>query len=240
MGPWTLSYHLHGVEDTLIDSIEEHDKIREFIEKFSEVTKTFAQAQFEAGADVLTLADHATADLVSPGTYQEILLPAHKKIIQFFHGQKLILHCCGNTLDRIALFAQAGFTAFHFDSKNDINKAIKEAGNMKLTGCVNNIDVLLNGNQETVASQVENIIDSGINIVSPECAIPLQVKNVNLAEIVNTVQKFTAQKKEAGKRFLETVEDMQKESIINGTSDMTMDEINTIIAECRQEKNNAE
>jgi [methyl-Co(III) methanol-specific corrinoid protein]:coenzyme M methyltransferase len=190
MGPWTLSYHLHGVEDTLIDSIEDEEKICEFIERFSEITKTFAQAQFEAGADVITLADHATADLVSPGTYRDILLPAHKKITQFFHGDKIILHCCGNTLDRIAYFAQAGFAAFHFDSKNDINQAIKAAGDMKLTGCVNNVEVLLNGNQETVAHQTENIINSGINIVSPECAIPLQIKNANLAEIVKTAERF--------------------------------------------------
>ena len=61
---------------------------------------------------------------------------------------------------------------------------------MKLTGCVNNIDVLLNGAQETVARQVENIITAGINIVSPECAIPLQVKNANLVKIARTAEKF--------------------------------------------------
>ena len=37
------------------------------------------------------------------------------------------------------------------------------------------------------------------------------------------------------KRFLKTIEDMQEESVINGTSEMTMDEIDDIIAEVRKE-----
>ena len=188
MGPWTLSYHLHGVEDTLIDSVEEEEKMREFIRRFSEITIKFAQAQFEAGADAITLADHATADLVSPATYERLLLPAHKKILEHFQGKKIVLHCCGNTLDRIALFARAGFDVFHFDSKNDISKAIELAGSMKLTGCVNNPDVLLNGSREDVAVQVKDIVSNGIRLVSPECAIPLKVRNENLAEIVKTVK----------------------------------------------------
>ena len=190
MGPWTLSYHLHGVEDTLIDTIEDEEKLHEFVGRFAEITKTFAQAQFEAGADAITLADHATADLVSPAAYSKFLLSAHKKILGFFQGQKIILHCCGNTLDRIALFARAGFGVYHFESKNDISRSIELAGNMVLTGCVNNADVLLNGRREDVAAQVRDIVSKGIRLVSPECAVPLKVTNANLVHIVRSVKKY--------------------------------------------------
>ena len=118
------------------------------------------------------------------------MLPAYKKILEHFRGEKIILHCCGNTLDRIGLFAKAGFGIYHFESKNDISRAIELAGSMVLTGCVNNADVLLNGRREDVAAQVRDIVSAGIRLVSPECAVPLKVRNENLAEIVDTVKKY--------------------------------------------------
>lgn len=188
MGPWTLSYHLRGLEEFLIETITEPDKVKEFLHKFKNITIAFAEAQFDAGADIITLADHATADLISSTTYQEYLLPVHKEINRMFKGKKFILHCCGNTLDRIGLFAEAGFPVFHFDSKNDIEQARKAAGSMKLTGCINNTDVLLNGTRQDVERQVKEIIEKGIRLISPECAIPLKVKNENLIELGNTVR----------------------------------------------------
>jgi len=53
------------------------------------------------------------------------------------------------------------------------------------------------------------------------------------------VSDIDTQKKEARKRFMQTIEDMQEQSIANGTSDMTMDEIDDIIAECRQDKSSS-
>jgi [methyl-Co(III) methanol-specific corrinoid protein]:coenzyme M methyltransferase len=48
---------------------------------------------------------------------------------------------------------------------------------MKLTGCVNNPEVLLKGTRQHVREQVEVIIEKGIKLISPECAIPLKVRN---------------------------------------------------------------
>ena len=42
--------------------------------------------------------------------------------------------------------------------------------------------------------------------------------------------------KQARMELQEAFEDLQKESIANGNDKMTMDDINAIIAECRQEK----
>ena len=41
----------------------------------------------------------------------------------------------------------------------------------------------------------------------------------------------------ARKEFGEAIRAIQEQSVINGTSDMTLDEINGIIAECRQGSN---
>jgi [methyl-Co(III) methanol-specific corrinoid protein]:coenzyme M methyltransferase len=188
MGPWTLSYHLHGIEDFLVETITDPDLVREFLHKFKEISIKFAAAQFEAGADVVTIADHATADLVSPATYKEFLMPVHKEINEHFKDRTTILHCCGNTLDRIAMFREGGFPIFHFDSKNDIGKALIEAGDMQLAGCITNSEVLLNGTIDDVRAQTEEVVNSGVKFIAPECAIPLRVKNENLHEISKTVR----------------------------------------------------
>ncbi|HCE43313.1 MAG TPA: MtaA/CmuA family methyltransferase [Lentisphaeria bacterium] len=190
MGPWTLSYHLYGMENFLMDTITERERALGFLNAFKQVSKTFAEAQFEAGADVITIADHATADLVSPLVYKDLLLPIHRELNNYFSDKTLILHCCGRTLDRMAFFEEAGFRIFHFDSKNDLKTATGTVKIMKLTGCVNNPDILLNGSATDVRKQVNEILEAGIRIVSPECAIPLRVKNSNLAEIANTVRLF--------------------------------------------------
>lgn len=194
MGPWTLSYHLHGIQEFLIKTITEPEIAHGFVNKFKEITIDFAQAQFEAGADAVTVADHITRDLSSPLAYQEFLLPVHKEITNYFFDKTIFLHCCGNTLDRIKMFSQAGFSAFHFDSKNNIQEALNAAGSMKLTGCVNNSDVLLKGISKDVDSQVKEIVNQHIILVSPECAIPLLTKNENLAQIAKSANYYYASK----------------------------------------------
>jgi len=117
-------------------------------------------------------------------------LPVHKKILNKLLDRQgpIILHACGRTIDRIAYFSEAGFDAFHFDSRNDINTAIKEAGDMLLTGCVNNPKVLFSGTVSDVVKQTREILDAGIRLVSPECAVPCAVSNENLRAITETVE----------------------------------------------------
>ncbi len=194
MGPWTLSYHLHGVQDFLIETLLEPEKVRGFLDVFKEVSLKFALAQFEAGVDMLTWADHATGDLISGKMYADFLLPVHRQITEILKKNMpkyipVVLHTCGNTLDRMHYFAETGFDAFHFDSKNDPRKALEiMSDKMLLTGCVNNPKTLLNGTPEDVRQEVISIIEAGIRLISPECAIPLRVPNKNLVAIVETVK----------------------------------------------------
>jgi [methyl-Co(III) methanol-specific corrinoid protein]:coenzyme M methyltransferase len=189
MGPWTLSLHLFGLENTLIATIDEKEKLSAMLKEFLEFTKRFTVAQLEAGADMITIADHTTRNLIGPHTYKEFVQPLHTELNKTFPG-KLILHCCGNTEDRVQFFAQAGFPVFHFESSNDIKNMLKLAGGTVLTGCVNNPDTLYLGNTGDVFSQTQMILDKGIKLVSPECAIPLTVKNENLRAITNCAAQY--------------------------------------------------
>ena len=187
-GPWTLSLHLYGMEPFLIDTLLEPAKAQAFLEQFAGITRLFAEAQLDAGADMITFADHITADLASPDTYLNLLQPIHRNILRFFPADTFILHCCGNTTDRIAHFARAGFPIFHFDSKNSIQAVLEKADGMCLTGCVNNPETLLYGSPEAVYQETRQIMASGIRLISPECALPIQVANCNLKAIADAVR----------------------------------------------------
>ena len=183
MGPWTLSLRMHGMQETLIATIEEREKLAAIMKALLEFAKVFTAAQLEAGADMVTIADHTTRNLVGPDVYRDFVLPLHQEYNKTFPG-KTILHCCGNTEDRVHYFSQANFLVYHFESANDIKKIIGGANGMSLTGCVNNPTTLYAGTPEDVYKETENILKEGIRILSPECAVPLSVKNENLKAIV--------------------------------------------------------
>lgn len=191
MGPWTLSYHLYGVQKLLMDTILDPAKVHAFMAKLKQVPIMFANAQFEAGADVVTLADHATGDLVGPNTYRDFLLPVHQEITPKINGP-LILHICGRTTDRLQHIAKTGFDAFHFDSKNDLAEASSIAARegVTLVGYINNPDVLYEGTPEDVRRAVFAAADAKVAVIGPECAIPARTPNANLKAIVDSVREY--------------------------------------------------
>jgi MtaA/CmuA family methyltransferase len=189
MGPWTLSYHLAGVQEFLLWILTDPDKVRGFLNRLKEVTITFAKAQLRAGADVVVVADHATGDLVSPKTYQDFLLPVHQEMNQRIGGPT-ILHICGSCSDRLRLFVEAGFDGYHFEWQVDAKMAVQVINHeMSLVGNVANKDVLFGGTPEDVYKQARYSIEAGIDILAPECAVPLQTPIANLKAIVKAAEE---------------------------------------------------
>lgn len=188
MGPWTLSYHMHGVQEVLMDVVSDPSRLRAFMTKLKEVTILFGKAQIAAGADILQLSDHTTGDMVRAETYRDFVLPLHKELTQEL-GCPMVLHCCGDTFDRLKYIRESGFDCFHFESRVDAKAAVKEIdGKMSLMGNVNNPEVLLKGTPEMVAEQTRYAIESGVRIVGPECAIPITTPNENLLEIARVAR----------------------------------------------------
>jgi MtaA/CmuA family methyltransferase len=190
MGPWTLSYHMAGTQNFLLQvGLRELDKVKRMLEQLMPASIASVKAQFQAGADVVVLADHATGNLVSPNHYKELLLPFHKTITAEIPGP-LILHVCGNCADRLDLFADAGFEAYHFEWQVDARVAVAKVGHrMALAGCINNPQALYQGTPEDVYAQTRYAIEAGVDIVGPECAIPLATPLENLKAIVEAARE---------------------------------------------------
>lgn len=188
MGPWTLAYHMTGTQNFLLQiGMQEFDKVNKMLRQLVPVTMASIKAQFQAGADVVVLADHATGNLISAATYRDLLLPIHREITAGIQGP-LILHVCGNCRDRLELFADAGFDAYHFEWQVDAKHAVDKVGKrMTLIGCVNNAQTLYQGTTDQVYEQARYAIENGVRIIGPECAIPLTTPLENLKAIVSAV-----------------------------------------------------
>ncbi len=190
MGPWTLSYHMAGTQNFLLQiGLGEKEKVRKMLDQLTPVTIASARAQFQAGADIVVLADHATGNLVGAYHYEELLLPYHKRLTAEIEGP-LILHVCGNCTDRLELFAEAGFDAYHFEWTVDAKSAVERVGNrMSLVGNINNAQALYQGTPEEVYNQARSAIEAGVHMIGPECAIPLATPLENLKAIIAAVHK---------------------------------------------------
>ena len=193
MGPWSLAYHTFGVEPFLLLSLDDPDHTKRILEKLKKVTIDFGVAQIEAGADGLTLPDHATGDLVSGEYYERYLREMHIEFCERI-PIPLILHICGRTVDRMEYIAQTGMAAFHYDSKNEPAESMDIVKNrISLVGNINNPETLFSKGPETVRQEVYKNLDAGVELVGPECAIPLQTSIDNLKEIPRAVRDWHAE-----------------------------------------------
>ncbi len=192
MGPWSLAYHCFGVEPFLLLSLDDESETRRILDKLSEATILFGRAQIDAGADALTLPDHATGDLVSGEYYARYLQEIHTNFVDEI-PIPLILHICGRTVDRMGYLSHTGMAAFHFDSKNTPEESMAAVeGRIALVGNINNPSTLYAKGPAEVREEVYANLEAGVQMVGPECAIPLQAPLENLMEISRAVKDWHA------------------------------------------------
>ena len=185
-GSWTQSYHYFGIERFLMGTLDDADHTRRILDRLLPVALDFARAQIDAGADCILVADHATRDLCSPSAYEQFLLPLHQRLAAEI-DVPLLLHICGDTGDRIAFIAQSGVDAFHWDTKTGSSAyARKLAGpDLALIGGISNFK-LLRATPDEITADADAAIAAGINVVGPECAIPLATPLANLKAVALT------------------------------------------------------
>jgi len=190
MGPWSLAYLCFGVEPFLLMSLDDPDKTKHCLDGMKQLTIDYGTAQIEAGADAVTLPDHATGDLVSGEYYERYLRELHTEFAEEIPGH-IILHICGRTVDRMDGIARTGMSAFHYDSKNKPQESMDVVGDrIALIGNINNPQTLFSRGPEEVRQEVFENLDAGIHMIGPECAIPLQTSIENLKEIPRAVQAW--------------------------------------------------
>ena len=174
MGPWSLGYHCFGVEPFLLMTLDDPEKTKLCLDRMKEATVQFGIAQAEAGADAITLPDHATGDLVSGEYYDRFLKDLHTELAARI-PIPIILHICGRTVDRMGFIVQTGMAAFHYDSKNEPAESVAAIDNrIALVGNINNPETLFSKGPDIVRIRCSSIVTeygrcASENVVSSLC-----------------------------------------------------------------------
>jgi len=210
-GAWSVGFQLVGIENWLMMTITEPDKIHRFLEVLLPASLMSARAQYEAGADVVMWCDHTNRELVSPETYVDFLLEQHREIASEIGGPS-ILHCCGETTDRIEYFAEAGWDAFHFESQVDPFVAKEIVGDrMSLMGNLNNPTTLFGGDYDLVYEESMKVLESGVEGLAPEGSVPLGTSMETLKGMSAAAKDYSNTHRTNGRLIKHDVEESKPE-----------------------------
>ena len=190
MGPFSMLQAMHGVENVLMELLDSPSQIAAFLDVCVEALVSCANAQFEAGADAISIGEGgAGARMLSPSAYEECLLPIHQRLISRIHGPT-IMHICGDVRSRLHLLAQTGMTCFNFDwAVPPAEMAAAAAGKFSIMGNINTTDLLCAAPAE-IARQVEECLAAGVHIISPGCATSPKCPNANLRAMSEAICRW--------------------------------------------------
>jgi len=153
-GPLALGQELRGLNNVMVDFIEDPAFVRDLLDYTAEVAVRYWLPQVEAGADTMGLSD-AAACLIGPQLYAEFLFPTQLRVLSNIkrHRPEVItrLHMCGRTDPLITKMRELPVDIFELDFPVDLEQARKDLGPDKVVlGNVSTITDLLEGTPETV------------------------------------------------------------------------------------------
>lgn len=193
-GAVAQSCDLMNMEQFFMDMFDEPEAVKELLEICTQEEILFAEAQIDAGADIVGIGDAATS-LIGPELYREFALPYQKRIVDAIHkkGAKVKLHICGNISDVIDQTVESGADMIDFDYMVDMKKG---AGiiprNICICGNFDPVSVVLEGTTEQVKEAVrecKKLSAVNNNCIAPGCEIPLDTDPANVLAIQEAIEE---------------------------------------------------
>ena len=152
-GPCAQAADLRGINNLMTDFMDDPAFVRDLFDFVLEMEILFAQAQINAGAQLIGIGD-AAASLTGPRIYNEFILPYEKKMVDAIHamGIPIRLHICGNTRKILSGMGSLGCEIVDLDLA-PLNEARQQMGpDQILLGNIHPVHVLRNGNPTAVTS----------------------------------------------------------------------------------------
>ncbi len=191
---------LRGVSALLTDLYDRPEWVAELLERCVEVEIAFAQAQIEAGADIIGLGD-AVASQIAPRMVRQWALPYEQRIFAAVHALTTVtgarplarLHICGDTNRIAADMVATGADIIDIDWMVDIPRAAAIFGEgPALCGTFDPVSVMLQGTPDAVYEAVTLALRQGGPrcISAAGCEIPLNTPHANLHAQTRALRDF--------------------------------------------------
>ncbi len=175
-GPCAEGADLRGINTLMMDFFDDPDFVKSLFEFVLELALRYAQAQVNAGADIIGIGD-AAASLVGPQFYEEFVWPYEKRLVDGIKamGAYPRLHICGNTNAIVDGMGRLECSIVDIDYMTTIETARGAMGpGQALLGNIDPVRELRNATPEAVtASLAECHRQAGSRyVVSAGCEVP--------------------------------------------------------------------
>jgi len=191
LAPFTLSGEIAGLTDFIMWPIKEPERAKKFVEFATKITIECAKAQYEAGSDIVNVAD-PTAGLMGP-MFKDFAKPYLKRVADNLEGLK-VLHICGRTEKILADMAETGFDGLSIEVE-DIAAAKSVVGNVKVLGNVSSNKTLFMGKPEQVKAEARKALEGGVDLLEPNCGISPITPLENIKAMVEARDEFYVSKR---------------------------------------------
>lgn len=191
--PFDYYLRLFGPAQALIGLVEEPDRVRAILERYSEGLVRLAGELVSHGVDAVKLSSpFSGSGFISPRFYREFVMPYEGRIARAVRarGIPLYVHTCGAIHDRLEMMVEAGFSGIECldpPPLGDVELADAKrrvGGKVFIKGNIDPIRVLLNGSPRTVEKDAWARIQAGKPggryILSTACSIPPRTPPENI------------------------------------------------------------
>ena len=195
-GPFSLATAVRGIEQLMIDCVDDPQFVFDLLEICTDAVIKFALACGRAGCHGLTFGD-STSGLLSRPLYEQFAWPFEVRVAEALKtlDMPVFLHICGDTAHIIDLMARTGFAGLEVDYQHSIAFfKEKTGGEVCLQGNIEPAGVLLAGTPEQVREDCRIAIEQGMPcsrfILSSGCEVPRDTPPENLRALVQAARDF--------------------------------------------------
>lgn len=183
-GPCAMAADLRGVNTLMLEFYDDPAFVRDLFEFVVVMEIQFAQAQIEAGADVIGVGD-AAASLIGPKLYDAFVLPYEQKLIAGIHaaGGRVRLHICGNTRRILRSMGHAGAELIDLDFLSPVAEAREAMGpEQLLLGNIDPVRIVRDGTPDDVTAALDICWRAAAPryVVGAGCEVPRGTPHANV------------------------------------------------------------
>ncbi|MBI2497521.1 MAG: uroporphyrinogen decarboxylase family protein [Opitutae bacterium] len=190
-GPAAEAADLRGLANFFTDLLDDEEYVDRLMHRCVDTAIDFARAQVEAGADTIGIGD-AVASQVSAATYESLILPAEKRLVDALHamGARVRLHICGNITHLLPGIARLGVDLIDLDHFVDLPTARCILGpRIALAGHLDPVADVMRGTPAGIRAAVSaaRVAANGPFLVGAGCEIPAPTPRENLRALCTPV-----------------------------------------------------
>jgi MtaA/CmuA family methyltransferase len=182
-GPCGQAANLRGINTLMLDFYDDPVFVRDLLDFVVEMELRFANAQREAGVELMGVGDPA-ASLTGPSIFAEFIFPAQKNLVNGLKamGLRTRSHICGNTNQILEGRGAFGYDIVDVDTMVSMADARSKMPAQVILGNVATVDVMMNGSAADVLAAVTKCHQAAGEryIIGAGCEVPRETPAANM------------------------------------------------------------